>query len=150
MTEKFKTQNIFLVDDDKFYSEFIIQQLKNEGFQNIHNFYSGKECLQNVHLNPNLILLDYNMSGLSGTEVLKRLKRKLSHAEIIILSAQEDQTVAVNLMKYGAFDYIIKGENEIETIHNVLMRASEKIIHQHQTQPAKKKAALSIFGFLNF
>jgi len=57
---------IFLVDDDKFYLNLYEKWLLNLGYTNIHKFEYGMDCIENLNLKPDLIILDYCMDFLNG------------------------------------------------------------------------------------
>ncbi len=114
----------FIVDDDPFVGMLYKKQLINLGFSNLHHFFSGVECLDNLHLNPEVVLLDHEMEAVNGFEVLKKIKRSNPDAAVIMVSGQEDMSTAVNALKYGAFDYIIKDGTEANRIMDALDRLS--------------------------
>lgn len=116
-TNKMKT---FIVDDDPFSRELYQQHLMNKGFNSITCFDNGQECINQLVEQPAIIFLDYNMSSLNGLDVLKKIKRFDPDIIIVLISAQEDMQVAVNALKFGAFDYIIKGENDLQSIDAVI------------------------------
>jgi DNA-binding NtrC family response regulator len=115
----------FIVDDDPFVGMLYKKHLSNLGFSNLHHFHSGVECLNNLHFNPEIILLDHQMSQLNGFEVLKKIKRSNPNTAVIMVSGQEDMTTALNALKYGAFDYIIKDNTETARIENALGRLAK-------------------------
>ena len=77
------------------------------------------------------------MDVLNGFEVLKKIKRFKPNAYVIMLSSQENIKTAVNALKFGAFDYLIKGDNEEEKIADALQR-----IESIQTMLKKEKPKL--------
>ncbi len=113
---------IFLVDDDLFSLNSYRQNLDNLGYINISLFLNGTICLNNLYKKPLVVFLDYNMDDLNGFEVLKKIKRYDPNIYVVIISAQESIKVAIDALKYGAFDYIIKGDNELEKMRDVLLR----------------------------
>lgn len=116
--------NIFLVDDDQFFLQMYQLHLKSLGFETVSIYNNGTECLDNLPHKPDIIFLDHSMDVLNGLEVLQKIKRFNPDIYVIFISAQENIQIAVNSLKDGAFDYIIKGENDLENIKKVL----EKII----------------------
>lgn len=119
MKKQFK---VFLVDDDIFSLNIYRQTLENIGIKDISLFLNGRICLNNLHLKPKVIFLDHNMDDMTGFEVLKKIKRVDPNIYIIIVSAQENMKIAVDALKYGAFDYLIKGDNESEKMKKVIDR----------------------------
>lgn len=113
---------IFLVDDDLFSLNVYRQNVENLGYNDVSLFLNGTICLNNLHQKPTVIFLDHNMDDLNGFEVLKKIKRYDPNIYVVIISAQENMKVAIDALKYGAFDYIIKGDNESEKMKHVLLR----------------------------
>lgn len=140
--EQFK---FFVVEDDIFCYSIYEQHLKNADFTNIHFFQNGEDCLENLHLKPDIVFLDHNMDELTGFEVLKKIKRINPNIYVVMISGQEDIQVAVEALKYGAFDYIIKNNSTcnriLETIDRIL-----KIQEEIEEEEDKK----GIRGFFNF
>jgi DNA-binding NtrC family response regulator len=108
------TEKIFIVDDDQLMANIYAQQLKN--------FDNGQDCLNALIDDPTIILLDHQMENLTGMEVLKKVKRFDPNIYVVFISGQEDIFTAVEALKLGAFDYIIKGENDITSIEKVLIK----------------------------
>jgi DNA-binding NtrC family response regulator len=101
---------VFIVEDDPQYIKFLNYVLGlNPDFQ-IKIFRSGKECLENIHLKPSFITLDYSLPDMLGEEVLGRIKNLDPSIPVIIISGQDKIGTAVTLLKLGAYDYIIKDE----------------------------------------
>ena len=113
---------VFVVDDDCFTCSLFQKHLENLGFENVRPFHSGVECLDNLHLDPALVLLDHDMAQITGFEVLKKIKRYDPNTAVIMVSGQEDMATALDALKYGAFDYIIKGNGEVQRIEESLHR----------------------------
>lgn len=102
------TKRTFIVDDDPFWTAILTQMLFDLGYTNVITFENGAECLKNLHLNPNLIFLDYQMEEMDGIEVLQKIKEYFPRIGVVFCTAHEDLSVAVNAMKYGSFDYLLK------------------------------------------
>ena len=135
---------IFLVDDDLFCLNLHEQHLKNLGFSNILKFQSGTECLNNLIKYPDIIFLDYKMDTLNGFEVLKKIKRFNPNINVVMVSAQEDLQTAIDALKYGAFDYIIKSDQEEVKMAQVIERITN-------LERATKKQKLSLLkAFFSF
>jgi len=111
---------IFIVDDDLFTLALYQQQLTNLGYQDITVHENGASCLNDLVLQPDVIFLDHGMDGMNGVEVLKKIKRFNPDAYVVFISGQDDVQTAVNSLKYGAFDYIVKGDSDVIRIEKVL------------------------------
>ena len=101
----------FIVDDDIFCANLYEQYLKNLNYTDITYYSNGHDCLSNLHNLPDIIFLDHNMEDMNGFEVLKKIKRINPNIYVVMVSAQENIKTAVDALKFGAFDYIIKDNN---------------------------------------
>ncbi len=130
---KMETNNqnlkFFIVDDDRFCASVYEQYLKNHNYEDVTSFSNGEECLDELHQKPDIIFLDHNMEDMNGFEVLKKIKRYDPNIYVIMVSAQENIDTAVNALKYGAFDYLVKDANVCEkmteTIQKILLIKEE-------------------------
>jgi DNA-binding NtrC family response regulator len=118
--KRIKDLNVFVVDDNPIVRRTYQQYLNRLGCEKLSMFENGQSCIEALKDMPDLVLIDYYMDTMNGLEVMKRIKRVLPSVFIVMISAQTDLQVAVDAMKFGAFDYIIKGENEGEQIAAVL------------------------------
>ena len=102
---------IFVVEDDPWYSNFLKHLLSANPEFRVECFLSGKECLSNLYRNPTIITVDYSIPDMTGADLLKKILKTNPEIGVIMISGQEDITVAIDLLKDGAFDYIVKDEN---------------------------------------
>lgn len=127
---------VFIVDDDPFTCLLYKKFLSNLGFSKTHHFLNGQDCLNKLHLNPEIVLLDHQMHEITGFEILKKIKRSMPNAAVIMVSGQEDMTTALDSLRYGAFDYVIKDNNETTKIKNALERLSSLNLIQLKPKPS--------------
>lgn len=113
-------KKIFIVDDDPFWNRKMSETLTNLGYSNIISFESGEDCINNLHLKPAIIFLDYQMKAINGLEVLRRAKEYLPGINIVFCTANENMSLAINAMKSGSFDFLIKHKITEEQLGNIL------------------------------
>ncbi|MBD8488971.1 response regulator [Echinicola sp. CAU 1574] len=101
-------KTIFIVDDDPFWQSVLSQVLSDMGFKNIQLFNNGKDCLDNLHLNPSLVFLDYQMDETNGLEALPHIKSKNSNTNVVFCTSFEDLNVAISAMESGSHEYLLK------------------------------------------
>jgi DNA-binding NtrC family response regulator len=82
--------------------------VKDKWKYDIEVFNNGEDLLRKLNVKPDLILLDIMLPGMDGLEVLKRIKQLDENLPVIILSAQGSIEVAVDALRFGAFDYFPK------------------------------------------
>ena len=141
MTEKaFK---IFVVEDDEWYSRLLVHTLSLNPDYEIKAFGTGKECLDNLHQQPDIITLDYRLPDMKGLDVLKQIKEINEDIQIILISEQDDIEVVVTLLQSGAFDYIVKSkdirERLLNTVNNIRQGSNLKKEIVSLRQEVKKK-----------
>jgi two-component system response regulator AtoC len=117
---------IFIVEDDLMYSKILKHKLSMDPDFDIEVFNDGKSLLKSLHLNPSVITLDYSLPDVLGLDILKKIKSDYPKINVIVISAQEDVSIAVNLLKHGAYDYIIKDSQAIDKIWQSVHNANDK------------------------
>lgn len=140
--QKIKNPLIFLIEESIIYKDLIVGHLHSK-FPNIKTFKSGDECLKNMTLNPDIIILDYSIEGMSGFELMKRVKETKPYVDFIFLSGQNDVEVAVNIMKHGAFDYVVKNEKA----PGRLVKAIDQAIISTKKEKMNKGFTMGVFSF---
>src|SRR4030095_10390324 len=96
------------VDDEPFNLDLLEQELTDRGFA-IERARDGAETLQKTEtLRPDTVLLDYMMPGMSGLDVLRELRNSESDVPVVVMTAHGSIEVAVEAMKLGAYDFILK------------------------------------------
>jgi DNA-binding NtrC family response regulator len=146
---------IFLVDDEQYCLHLYARYLNNLGYTRIQYFSKSAECLNQLTLKPDLIFLDYNMDNLNGIDILRKIKRFDPNILVIFISGQEDISIAVNALKYGALDYITKDnldEAKIKSCLDKVLQIREMIRKKNKFSGVKKLLSgigvLSLFYFI--
>jgi DNA-binding NtrC family response regulator len=116
---------LFLVDDDTVFLKSLEIEFRQHADFNIDTFVTGEQCLGNLKLNPDVIILDYLLNGIdknamNGIEVLDKIKAFNPHIPVIMLSAQDKIEVAVNCMHHKASDYVVKSETAFFRLQKIL------------------------------
>ena len=148
-----EVKTIFIVDDDSMQAMMLQDYLGKYTTFTTHVFNSGEECLKNLSLNPQIVFLDYNFDkigkdAMNGTEILKEIKAQKPEAEVIMFSGQDKIEVAVNTMKYGAFDYIVKNESAFYRSENVIFNIIRRMKLQNQASTYKKLTYVFAVAFV--
>lgn len=128
---------IFIVDDDIFCLTLYEQFLRNLGYTNITSFTAGDDCLHQIKEQPALVFMDYNMEGMNGIEVLKKIKAFDSHIMVYIISGQEISLVAKEALQYGALDYVIKSSLSPEKMNAIMKRVEQYYDPRRQKENKK-------------
>ena len=99
---------VFIVDDEQSIAKLLSFWVKDKWGYEVEVFPNSESMLKKLISKPDIILLDIMLPGLDGIETLKRIKQNDEHLPVIMLSAQGRIDVAVDSIKYGAYDYFSK------------------------------------------
>ena len=99
---------VYIVDDEQAISKLLSFWVKDKWGYEVEVFNNGEDMLKKLNAKPDLILLDIMLPGLNGVESLKRVKQFDEHLPVIMLSAQGSVEVAVESLRFGAYDYFPK------------------------------------------
>ena len=105
--------NLFIVDDNRSMVFALKHYLTNKfgGKLKITTFYDGESCLKNINEQTDVVILDYNLNGKNGNEILKEIKELNPRIEVIMLSSNENVETAVEAFRLGAKNYVVKNPN---------------------------------------
>lgn len=150
---------MFVIDDDPVQTEMISDYLKERYIFELKTFANGEDAMKDVAaLNPEIVVLDYhlnsnNSNAKNGIEILKEIKLASPATKVIMFSGQDNINIALESMRNGAYDYIIKGETAFNKIENTVNRLGE--MHKMEAVNIAQKrtiiflaVALSIFILL--
>ena len=116
---------VFIVEDNKWYSEILRHHLSlNPDFE-IHLFEDATSCISNLNLNPDVITIDFTLPDMNGEELLEKIKQINPTLPILFISAQENIATAVNLIKKGVSNYIVKDDHTKDLLWNELLKIQE-------------------------
>jgi two-component system, OmpR family, response regulator RegX3 len=139
---------ILVVDDESSFRDALTVGLSREGFE-VVEASTGPEALLRFHdSDPQLVLLDVMLPGMSGTDVCREI-RKTSKVPIIMLTARGDEIDAVVGLEVGADDYVTKPyrlRELVARIGAVLRRGSEALAVDGDAPPATSTNVLRVAG----
>ena len=116
---------LFLVDDDAVFLKLLeIEFLEHADFT-IETYPTGEKCMEYLSHNPDVIILDYRLDGISknamnGIETLDKIKAFNPDIPVVMLSSQDKIEVAIDCMHHRAFDYVVKSETAFIRIKKII------------------------------
>ena len=139
---------VMLVDDEVDFVETMTKRLEKRNLEIITAF-SGREALDNLekHAGVDVVILDVKMPGMDGIETLKKMKAGYPLIEVIMLTAHATVESAIDGMRYGAFDYLMKPCAMDELMGKVNDAAREKRLHDAKIKEAHVKEILAKRGY---
>ncbi len=138
--------NIFVTDDDHAVRSAMTRRLERRNHL-VRDFDSGEALLSSLEQEtPDIILLDFKMSGMTGIETLRHVRTKAPEALVVLLTAYGTVENAVEAMKLGAYDFLIKSV-DLSGIDPVINRAIELLTLRRrmnfESQDSHSRFALS-------
>lgn len=130
---------IFVIEDDALYSRMLRHKLMLDPDFEVEVFNDGKSFLKKIADKPAVITLDHTLPDISGLELLKKIKKEYPFIPVIVLSAQEDVNTALDMLKSGAYDYIIKDNTAMDKLWHVVHQANEKNTLQNEVELLSKE-----------
>lgn len=122
-SEKIK---IFLVDDDAVFLKSLEIEFRQLADYSVETFATGELCLTSLSNHPDIIVLDYHLSGvdpnaMNGIETLVKIKSINPDIPVMMLSSQDKIEVAISCMHHKAFDYVVKSETACLRLQKSIM-----------------------------
>jgi two-component system, NtrC family, response regulator HydG len=122
-------EKILVVDDEGDICMLLKRFLSKNGFE-VETAQNGKRGLQLVdEFQPDLVMTDFRLGDLTGSELLVNIKKRLPHVPVLIITGYSDIKTAINVMKQGAYDYITKPlfpDEILVTVRKALSDAKEE------------------------
>ena len=103
----------------------IVIQFNQNPIYEVETYPTGELCIENLHKNPDIIILDYYLNGvekkaINGLKTLDIIKKTNSDIPVIIISAQDKIEVAVTCIHHKAFDYVVKSETSFVRLQKII------------------------------
>ncbi len=119
---------IFIVEDDNWYARFLEHQLSLNPDHEVKLFSDSKSLTKELQSNkPHVVTLDYNLPDTNGSSLLREIKKLSDKSRVIVISGQDDVETAINLIKEGAYDYIVKNDDTKNRIGNIIQHVKENL-----------------------
>jgi two-component system, NarL family, sensor histidine kinase UhpB len=141
---KLKTAaTLLVVDDDRGLLRLAAKALEHEGFA-VATASSGTEAIAWLNANqPDLLLLDLKLEDFEAPQIIRQLSDLKRLPPFLIITGQGDERVAVEMMKSGARDYLVKGAGFLEVLPSVAARVLAQIEQEGKLAAAKEALRLS-------
>lgn len=147
---------ISIIEDQTDVRESLVACLDSEpGMRCVGAHVSGEEGLQKIPMeNPDVVLMDINLPGMSGIQCVARLKRQLPKTQVLMLTTYDDGNLIFDSLRAGANGYLLKNAPQEELVQAVqqvhaggapmsLQIARKVINHFHRVKPASELENLS-------
>jgi len=130
--------SILVVEDDDGLRRLIQKRLERKKFK-VEALGTGEDALVRLMSNPDvLLLLDYKLPDMTGRELIETLIGNGYSVPFVIITGHGDERIAVEMMKLGARDYLVKDQALVEVLPQVMEQIHTQIITQKKLSQVKK------------
>jgi DNA-binding NtrC family response regulator len=136
-----KTFKIFIVEDDLWYSSMLEYYLSLNPDYVVKKFDTAKSLLSKLYEKPDVITLDYSLPDTTGDKLLTQIREASPDTKVIIISGQEDVKVALDLLKKGAYDYIVKDDDAKDRLWNAMNNLRENVQLKQEIETLKEEVS---------
>lgn len=130
---------IYIVEDDPWYGQLLLHHLSLNPDYAVRLFEKGREMLANLYLKPDLVCIDYGLPDMPGDKLLKEIRSRNNELPVIVISGQEEISVAVQLLKSGAKDYIIKNEHTKDLLWRSVLNIRENQVLREEVDSLREQ-----------
>lgn len=136
------SEKILIVDDEHMILELTSMVLNSQGFEviTVDNAQDSYEIIKRE--NPALVLLDYMMPKVNGLEALKKIRTEFTDTYVVMFTGKGSEEVAVELMKAGASDYILKPFSNAKLVERIEKVLRVRSIELHNKELLKEQKRL--------
>jgi two-component system response regulator AtoC len=128
---------IFIVEDDPWYGQVLMHHLGLNPDYDVKLYTSASELLSHLYEQPDLVCMDFGLPDMKGDILLKEIQNRQKQLPVIVISAQEEISVAVNLLKAGARDYIIKDAHSKDMLWRSVINIRENLTLKKEVEELK-------------
>ena len=140
---------IFVVENDNIFVKMLDYIFSKEIVFKFYEFKSEEECLNNLNLKPEVIILDHGLSEvMNDSEIIRQIKKRNRNAHVIVLLENRDEKLASKLLNAGADDYVFKDEGVEEIIKKLELFLARKKVKKPFFIPEIKPSLKTVGYFL--
>jgi diguanylate cyclase (GGDEF)-like protein/PAS domain S-box-containing protein len=127
---------VLIIEDDKGLSRLIQKTLMKEGFKS-EMVFTGQEAVARGEDRDTLLLMDYFLPDMTGKDVIKNLTDKNCYVPFIIMTGLGNEEIAVEMMKMGAKDYLVKGPGFMDMLPHVIRQVAKELEWEKELSSAQ-------------
>lgn len=138
---------ILLVDDETDFVDVLAERLESRDFE-VSKAYNGDEALAQVKEKQlDVVILDVQMPGKGGVDILREIKQMKPLVEVIMLTGHATVESAVEGMKVGAFDYLMKPTEMKDLVEKIVKAYKRKAEQEERIRQAEIERIMQTRGW---
>jgi len=138
---------VLLVDDEEQFVDVLAQRLEGRGFQ-VNTAFNGDDAIAFVEEHDvDVVILDVLMPGRNGIDTLQEIKRVRPITEVIMLTGHATVETAIQGMKLGAYDYLMKPTDTAELVDKITKAQQRKKDQEDRIRQAEVERLIKTRGW---
>jgi len=134
---------VLVVDDEEQFAQALSERLRIRDYE-VATCLNGEDALKRVkNYNIDVVILDVLMPGMDGIEVLREIKKMKPLTEVILLTGHATVETAIEGMKLGAMDYLMKPCENEELVTKINKAQQRKAEQEERIREARVKEIIS-------
>lgn len=130
---------IYMVEDDPWYGQLLVHHLSLNPEWHVELFTTGKALMDALSTPPDLVCMDFGLPDFGGEKLLRTLLDRLPGLPVVVISGQEDISVAVNLLKMGARDYLVKDNHTRDLLWRSVVNIRENASLRREVEQLREQ-----------
>lgn len=130
---------IYVLEDDEWYNKLLVHSLSLNPDFIIKSFFNADDFLKSLKDKPNVVTIDYRLPDATGEQVLEKIKSVSPETEVIVVSEQENIETAVNLIRLGAYDYLVKEKNIRDRLLSIVNKIRSNVTLKEKVSSLEKE-----------
>jgi DNA-binding NtrC family response regulator len=137
---------VLIADDETDFTDILALRLSDAG-DTTHRAYCASECLKKLETETiDVVILDISMPGIDGTDTLREIKKRFPLVEVILLTGHDTTETAIQGMRLGALDYLLKPADFNELKAKLSVAQKRKDEQEERIRKAETKLILRKIG----
>ena len=136
---------IFIADTDNYWTFAYRQLLHVLGYKKIYTFRDTESCINNLVLKPDVLFLNFSLINFLGLDVLNKIKSIYPQIKVVFISEMDEMNSALASLKFGEYEFVVKGSDEEERIETMLDEISSNKVDENQKSSGPWQRVASLF-----
>ena len=130
---------IFVVEDDQMVGKLIQRTLESKLDAEVTHFTNAEDCLNQLHDNPDIVTVDYNLPGMNGLKLMNAIKEYNDGIAVVLVSGQEKLEVVVESYQKGAKEYILKNDSMLANLENAVKNIAVNVALRREVEELREQ-----------
>jgi DNA-binding NtrC family response regulator len=123
-----KTVSVWIVEDNEWYNKLLKHTISLNPDYSVRTFFNANDLIKELEARPDIVTIDYRLPDMDGIELMAKIKNFDDTIKVIVISEQDKIDTAIELLRLGAYDYIVKEKDIRNRLLNTINNAIKEQI----------------------